>query len=315
MTFPTYFRPVNFIVISLSVLLSSGCLTIKSTKRPQETQPVHDRHFSKIIYPAADRRPYVETKNAQLGKMRWLVDSGATHSVIFDNGKKSLEAIITKSSESKNNVHGMFSTESKKLSLFSYRAEGVPTLTGYTMDPHGQQLRSRADGILGMNSLQLHDAVMLPRQKLLLWNSRGTHFGKGAKINLRRHSKSSHLIATVYHGVHTLYLIVDTGASKSVISADSSQKIQSAYKSRVIRLSGVHQSRSNNMRINKLKIRFTPSETAIKADFIVTDLSNLRKSLNSTNDVHIDGVLGYDLLSRYCHAIDFGRGFIYLSKN
>jgi len=319
MTFFTSFRPIDFILIPLTVLLSSGCVTQKSTPALQEHQPANDRHFSKIFHPAADRRPYVETKNNELGKTRWLVDSGATHSVIFDRGEKSLTSIITGNTEFKNNVHGMFSTESKNLSLFSYPASspsvGVPTITGYTMSPGGGQLNHRADGILGMNSLEQHDAILLPRQKLLLWNARNTHFQNMPKINLRRHSKSGHLLATVYHDNHTLHLILDTGASKSVISYVSAQKIKSASSSRVVRLSGVHQSRSNKMSVKKLKIRLNPSQSEIKAGFIVSDLSNLRKRLNSATDVQIDGILGYDVISRYCHAIDFGRGLFYLSSN
>lgn len=315
MTFFTCFRPVQWIVVSLVIFASSGCLTIKPNENHQNTLSAHHRHVSKIIYPAADRRPYIETTHAQLGKMRWLVDSGATHSIIFDHGKKPMDTIITKNLSSSNHVHGMFITKSKKLSLFYYQADGIPTLTGYVMEPQTQKLHSRADGIMGMNSLRLYNTVMLPRQKILLWNSHKTHVGAGAKINLRQHAKSGHLIATLQHGVHDLHLILDTGASKSVIDYSSAKKIKSAYKARAIRLSGAHQSRTNNLSISKLKIRFAPSQPVIAADFVVTDLSNLRKNLNSTHDLPIDGILGYDLIGRYFDAIDFGRGLLYLHPN
>lgn len=318
MIFSTSFRPIYYVLILPTVLLFSGCVTQKHPPPLWELQPTLGRHFSKIFHPAADRRPYLESKNSQLRKMRWLVDSGATHSVIFDSGKKSLEAIITGNAEATNNVHGMFSTERKKLSLFSYQAspqgDGIPDITGYTLSPRNQQLSSRADGILGIHSLKLHDAIMFPRQKTLLWNARRTHIQNTTKVNLRRHSKSGHLMATVYHGNHALHLILDTGASKSIISYASAQKIKSSSSSRMMRLHGVHQSRSNKMSVKKLKIRLKPSQPEINAGFIVSDLSNLRKDLNSNNDNQIDGILGYDIISRYCHAIDFGRGLLYLTN-
>ncbi len=107
-------------------------------------------------------------------------------------------------------------------------------------------------------------------------------------------------------------LIVDTGASRTLINLDSCKELMISDKNEdmddiKIETKGIGSTNLTSKPITIEEISF--NRLHIKnADAFATDLSDIVEVLK--NKAHIDGIMGSDILSQYSSVIDYGKNTI-----
>lgn len=124
-----------------------------------------------------------------------------------------------------------------------------------------------------------------------------------------------HLLSTVYINDKKAHVVIDTGASRTVMDSNRietflvSEKIRdtphhstglgtSTMKSALVTL--------HNFRLGELLIK--------KAEVVLLDLSHVNQSYREAMLPEIDGVIGSDLLRKYRATISFEKKLITLKK-
>ena len=123
--------------------------------------------------------------------------------------------------------------------------------------------------------------------------------------------RSEHYQAMAQVGDQRLSLIIDSGASTSVLDNASALRLRLPLRRTRTRISGLGapaqralSARLDNVRLGGLRIDSLP--------VMVLDLSHVNQSLRDEGIDTADGVIGADLLMRREAVLDFVSGVLYL---
>jgi len=242
--------------------------------------------------------------------MWWLVDSGASQSVVVGSRATLQSRGIEIGDSHHGNVHGMFHSQRSSVPSFRYHAPPTPEIRGYVLGHTSFPRLLKTEGIIGVNTLTQNRAIMLLSEKQLLWHRQGVGNAGGTRIKINRHPTTGLFVLHCRINEHPATLLVDTGASRSILAYSNARRFKLALKQTTLSLHGIQRSQHSVFRIKKLTLMTSRGVPIHSGEFLATDLSSIRKRLAAEGNLRIDGILGYDWLSRNLSAIDFGNGFL-----
>jgi hypothetical protein len=268
---------------------------------------------SPIHYRSTDRRPYLKTRGRNKKQNIWLIDSGATDSALFSPLSNSLQNQIHIHPGHTIKIHGLFGVQSRHVKQFTFTSGEIPQISGYIIPKHSRSI-DHADGIIGLNSLRTHSALLDVSSKILIWKAK-TLSKTPAKIKLHTHSATGHFILTVHYKNTPLHFIIDSGARYSVISTRTATQLNIPSKPTHLTLSGLHASKAKVFKTGKITFTLQSAIPLHLNHLLVSELPTIQQTLNTQHTEQIDGILGYDFLLNHCQAIHFGEGVILLKLN
>lgn len=117
---------------------------------------------------------------------------------------------------------------------------------------------------------------------------------------------SYHFLVKARLNGNEVFLIVDTGASSSVIDAEFAQQIECNEESETT----VYSFTTDNMNvkiINNTVLDFDNGSCFKRIAFAVIDLSKLRELYSKVSGYNIAGLLGSNFLLKHCNAINLKK--------
>lgn len=272
---------------------------------------------SPFYHPLSDRRPFIKCEHKDRSQSVWLIDSGATESILYqEKGHLNPHAQTSKPSL-KHNVHGMFkSAGATNLYKFRYSSVNIPPITGFILPKNRNLSRHKINGILGLRFLTQNKVILNFPDKLLTWNKAPTKKRSSHYIKLEKHQGSGHSMINCKVNGHTLRFIIDTGASQSLINYKSARDANIGFRSTTQTLSGAMSSASNVAKSKTLTLSINTNKNTLhlRERFLITNLSAMLTQLSPyQTQLSVDGILGYDILSSNFQAIDFGRNTLLVS--
>lgn len=312
--------PYSFFSIACLWLLSS-CSPTSVKNHPTHGKiipPSNGNHSSRIIYKATDHRPYIITKHHEQQSLRWLIDSGASESIIFSSTRPSTDSgILINDSPATSHIHGLFGSKNIPLKPFRLKPYNTPIISGFILPLNANDHDQKADGIIGVSTLTKNHASLDIKHKYLIWNNHVHLENKSHLIKLTRHPKTGHLIlSTRYNSITspTLHFIIDTGASHSVITYQTARKLNIDFKATSQRLSGVYNSQGGVSLIKKSTLIINEQKHIHIRNMLVANLPSIQQKLNHEKTKPIAGILGYPFLKKHFTSIHFGHDYLILKK-
>ena len=289
---------------TLAIVISiTSCSKLSNS--PLSVASVGTVKYSTISHFPTDRRPYIHLTSRRTNKMIWLVDSGATHSFLMSDGSKFPEIQTNNFSTRKLQTQGFFTSQQTSSNSFKFIGKNFPPISGYTLPVTAVSKKIQFDGILGLESLRKHRAVLYFKNKQLSWE---TNPPEGSPLQLQRHSKSGHLMLTMQINGTPINLLVDTGATRSILAAHVARKLDLKLRSSTSYLTGAYASLNATHETQNLRLFISDSSQTYRCKFLVSKLS--LSKLKGLED--IDGLIGYDFLHRNFSAISFGNSQLHL---
>ena len=312
---PPYTHLLFFSMACLWILSSCSATSVKNHPTLGAIiPPSNGSQSSKIIYKATDHRPYIITKHPEQSSRRWLIDSGASESIIFASPRTSTDrGILINDSSATSHIHGLFSSKNVHLKSFRLKTENSLIISGFILPLNANNHHQKTDGIIGISTLTKNDASLDIQHKYLRWNDHTQPLNPSHVIRLTRHPKTGHLIlSTRYNSITspTLHFIIDTGASHSVITYQTARKLNIDFKATSQRLSGIYNSQGGISLIKKSTFIINEQKHIQIRNMLVADIPSIQGKLNHEETEPIAGVLGYPFLKKYCSSIHFGRGYL-----
>lgn len=303
----------NNITALTSVLFVSFLPGCSPTKRAYEPISVRSAKGHRIHYPASNRRPYIKSIQTKTQEGTWLIDSGATESVIHLNKNSPLKYTRSDYPIRNYNLYGMFKSKTVSLSGFRVSSLNLPDITGLILPEKRFYKANNANGILGLSFLRENKSILYMPSKFLGWGNTTPHTKKFQAIKLSVRPGSGHLLLNCKINKQPLCFIIDTGASRSLIDYRSAKRAALSLKHTNKKISGIwgRPSKASKTAITSIHINSEQNIPPLTERFFVTDLSQIIGDLTSSGIAEpVDGIIGYEILSSNFHAIDFGRNLL-----
>jgi hypothetical protein len=291
------------------IIIVTGCNTAQPTTNFTLLAAKANTKGCKVTHLHIDHRPYAILKTPNKVGTKWLIDSGATQSILYEAKSNINNPDISIGSNSSKIIHGIFKSKPNTFDAFRYKMATAPQIKGYILsDSTRRQSKNRCDGVLGLNFLTENRAILYLPEKYLSWKSPPIISYDHNIIPLKSHPSTGHLLLLCYINNHPACFIIDSGASRSIIDMRAAIGMGLQLRATRSKLTGVNRSSSHVYRASNVIIQVHKSTKSIKAPLLVTDLSSLvRQVLDKSNEFPVVGILGYDLLSKYISIIDFSN--------
>ncbi|MFK7910252.1 MAG: hypothetical protein AB8F34_06575 [Akkermansiaceae bacterium] len=250
--------------------------------------------------------------------VKWLIDSGATKTLLKEKLSRKMPRLRITGKAARHEVHGLNASRKLNILPFIWKASGTPNISGYLIREHAAIGLLGYDGVIGLNTLVSSHAVMYPMSNRLRWNLNAGAYPSKRSVRLERHPNSGHLLARCRWQGESLLFLIDTGAARSLFSYESAQmKGVPVGKQTHLRVFGAHASKAAAFKMPPLLMSLGSEQGEVKrtATLIATDLRTVNRALSPSGDLKIDGILGYDFISRQCEFIDFGGRVMILARS
>jgi len=269
-------------------------LCIFSSCTPYQTTPHPPRKVDSLTVTQIDGRPYCSIISLSGRSSQWMIDSGASHSVIFENSSVLTDTSMSSSTSFQKNIHGVFGEQVTSMKYFKLNTQNNINLEGFAFPSKKTKAIHQSSGIIGLETLRNNHAHLYFMSDTLTWN---TPPMKSAHIlPLIEHPESRLFFLRTYIAGTTMHFLVDTGASRSILSMKTAKQIGIKASPSRAKVTGVHnQSQAANI-TPPLQLRFGISQNRITSRLFVTDLGHFKKNLQVGEAFEIHGIIGYDLL-------------------
>ena len=306
-------HPPIFILVTLLLFPFCSCATKRDSHTREANTKLRIPNSTKVTRSRTDYRPIATTQHQHNVQLKWLIDSGASETILFlDRVKNNPDVLLGPSQHYR--IHGISGSKNKSLQSFSLPSNSMPTISGIAISSKNTAPHHHVNGILGINFLSKHQAILLISDKMLIWGNRAKSVD-AQSIKLTIHPKTKHLILTAYYNAQPLYFIVDTGAKRSLLSLHSAKRLGLHYTSTPESVSGFNGNLLNTSRINKLSLDIPHSKSVKLNNVLVVEFRNMQSQLPSLRSHSIDGLIGYDFLKKNCTSIDFGAHSLSLKRH
>lgn len=108
-----------------------------------------------------------------------------------------------------------------------------------------------------------------------------------------------------------LKFILDTGSSVSVIDEKSIANVQH---DKLDKADNMVDANGGERVLHYCNFKFTCEDKEFENEFMVNDMSNIKRSVKESSGVDIDGLVGSDFFNKYKYVIDFNKYLAYSKK-
>ena len=108
-----------------------------------------------------------------------------------------------------------------------------------------------------------------------------------------------------------LRFILDTGSSVSVIDEKSVESIK--YET-LDKVGNMVDANGGEKVLQYCSFKFTCEDKEFENEFVVNDMTNVKRSVKESNGVDIDGLIGSDFFNKYKYIIDFNKYLAYSKR-
>ena len=113
------------------------------------------------------------------------------------------------------------------------------------------------------------------------------------------------------------YFLIDTGSSISMLNSSDKRKFRFDLKELQLKdyaLSGLHSQRRGKVEV-ALNIEMLLGNQKIYCNFIAFDLTTIVRAIHSGTGIHINGIIGSDLMKNYGFVINYVEEKISFNKD
>jgi len=250
------------------------------------------------------------------GPYEFILDTGAFRCLLSPELSRTL-GIEPEARQSATGIGGQVEMASARVSSFaigSIRQENVDVAITSELSRFGDAVQSKVGGVVGFNFLQgLRFTVNYPRKLLRLTRSSpasqeetGNQLTDSASFKLADPSKPLILLSAFVNGRGPFIFVLDTGASKSIVSFNLARKLG------IVAIGG----RTGTATGGEVQILSGQVDTLAVGNAVVRDLSisvgEFFHDFSAASGIKFDGIIGENFLNNFEFTVDYPRGTLEL---